>query len=190
MRSQFKKILVIGAGPVVVGQSSEFDYAGVQMCRVLKEAGIQVIVVNSNPATVMTEHGVADTVYMEPLNSEVIKKIIEIEQPDAILSTAGGKTGLEICLELSQNGYLEEHGAVLLGAQPEVIKSIHNAQALQSMLQRADEPYLPAEIAGSEAEAIAFSEDAGYPVRIQAGFAAENGGSTVCRKSDGLASGF
>lgn len=190
MRSQFKKILVIGAGPVVIGQSSEFDYAGVQMCRVLRSAGIQVVVANSNPATVMTEHGVADTVYLEPLSSEVIKKIIEIEQPDAILATAGGKTGLEICLELSQNGYLEEHGAVLLGAQPEVIKSIHNAQALQSMLSRAGEPYLPADIASSAEEAVMFAERAGYPVRIQAAFSAESGGSAVCRDSDELSAAF
>lgn len=190
MKQQFKKILVIGAGPVVIGQSSEFDYAGMQMCRVLKAAGIQVVVVNSNPATVMTEHSLADSVYIEPLNSEVVKKVIELEKPDAILATAGGKTGLEICLELSQNGYLEEHGTVLLGAQPEVIKSVHNAQALQSMLKRADEPYLPAEIAGSEEEAVAFAEEAGYPVRIQAAFSAESGGRAVCADQAELCARF
>lgn len=130
MKHAFKKILVVGAGPVVIGQSSEYDYAGTQMCRVLKREGIEVVCVNSNPTTVMTDRRLADSVYMEQLNGETIKKIIEIEKPDAVLATAGGKTGLEICLELAQNGYLAEHHAVLLGAQPDVIKSVRNAQAL------------------------------------------------------------
>ena len=158
MNKNFRKILVIGAGPVVIGQSGEYDYAGTQMIRVLKQEGIQIAVVNSNPTTVMTDRGLADTVYIEPLNGETVKKIIEIEKPDGILATAGGKTGLEICLELSQNGYLDEHGTVLLGAQPEVIKSVRNAQALQTMLGDAKEPFLPTAIVSSETEAFTFAE--------------------------------
>ena len=113
MKPTFRKILVIGAGPVVIGQSSEFDYAGTQMCRTLKNEGIEVVVVNSNPATVMTDKQLVDKVYIEPLNGETVKKIIELEQPDGVLATAGGKTGLEICLELAQNGYMDEHHTVI-----------------------------------------------------------------------------
>lgn len=190
MSQSFKKVLVIGAGPVIVGQSSEFDYAGVQMCRALKASGASVVCVNSNPATVMTEHDVADTVYLEPLSGETVKKIIELEHPDAILATAGGRTGLEICLELSQNGYLEEHGAVLLGAQPEVIKSVRTPQALQGMLERANEPYLPAEVVSQPAEAAAFAESVGYPVRLQAAFSPENTAGIVCSAPSALENAF
>lgn len=180
MKHAFKKILVVGAGPVVIGQSSEYDYAGTQMCRVLKQEGIEIICVNSNPTTVMTDRRLADSVYMEPLNGETIKKIIEIEKPDAVLATAGGKTGLEICLELAQNGYLAEHHAVLLGAQPDVIKSVRNAQALQNMLQEANEPYLPTAIVSSETETLQFAETAGYPISCKAAFSAEGGAFVRC----------
>lgn len=190
MNRSIQKVLVIGAGPVVVGQSSEFDLAAVQMCRALKAEGVTVVAVNSNPATVMTEHGVADIVYMEPLTGEAVKKIIAIEHPDAVLSTAGGRTGLEIGLELSQNGYLEEHGAVLLGAQPEVIKSVRSPQALQGMLERAAEPFLPSAVAASTEEAAAFAERVGYPVRIQSAFSAESPESAVCQTPDMLKAAF
>ncbi len=190
MKRMFRKILVIGSGPVIIGQSSEFDYAGVQMCRVLKAEGISVVVVNSNPATVMTDKQIADTVYMEPLNGETVKKIIEIEKPDGILATAGGQTGLEICLELAQNGYLEEHGAVLLGAQPEVIKSVRNAQALRSMLEEAGEPYLPAEIVSSEEEALAFANRTGYPISCKAAFSPEGGTFVRCDTEEALLACF
>src|SRR5699024_7359521 len=133
----------------------------------LKNEGIEVVVVNSNPATVMTDKQLVDKVYIEPLNGETVKKIIELEQPDGVLATTGGKTGLEICFELAQNGYMDEHHTVLLGAQPDVIKSVRNAQALQTMLRDAGEPYLPADIVNSAEEAAEFAEKAGYPVCIK-----------------------
>ncbi len=188
MKPQFRKILVIGAGPVVIGQAGEFDYAGTQMCRVLKQEGIEVVAVNSNPTTVMTDRRTADTVYIEPLDSETVKKIIDAEKPDGILATAGGKTGLEICLELSQNGYLDEHHTVLLGAQPEVIKSVRNAQALQTMLEAAKEPYLPAAIVSSETEALEFAQTVGYPISCKAAFSPEGGAFIRCDSEASLLS--
>lgn len=190
MKQQFRKIVVVGAGPVVIGQSAEYDYAGTQMCRVLKQEGIEVVSVNSNPTTVMTDRRLADSVYIEPLNSETIKKIIEVEKPDAVLATAGGKTGLEICLELAQNGYLEEHHAVLLGAQPEVIKSVRNEQALQTMLQAAKEPYLPSAIVSSETETLQFAESVGYPVSCKSAFSAEGGAFIRCDTEEALIACF
>ncbi len=170
MNSQFKKILVIGAGPVVIGQSSEFDYAGVQMCRALKDEGIETVVVNSNPITVSTDRTTADKVYIEPLNSETVKKIIEIEKPDGVLATVGGKTGLDICLELAQNGELDEHDTKLLGVQPEVLKKLRNAQALRDTLEEIGEPFLKADIVDDSESALEFSADAGYPVSIKPAF--------------------
>lgn len=190
MNKAFRKILVIGAGPVIIGQSGEYDYAGTQMIRVLKQEGIQVVVVNSNPTTVMTDRSFSDAVYIEPLNGETVKKIIEIEQPDGILATAGGKTGLEICLELSQNGYLDEHGTVLLGAQPDVIKSVRNAQALQTMLTEAQEPYLPSAIVSSEPEALAFADEVGFPVSCKAAFSPEGGAFVRCDTAKALSDCF
>lgn len=170
MNSQFKKILVIGAGPVVIGQSSEFDYAGVQMCRALKDEGIETVVVNSNPITVSTDRTTADKVYIEPLNSETVKKIIEIEKPDGVLATVGGKTGLDICLELAQNGELDEQNTKLLGVQPEVLKKLRNAQALRDTLEEIGEPFLKADIVDDSESALGFSTDAGYPVSIKPAF--------------------
>lgn len=190
MSIPFRKILVLGAGPVAIGQSVEYDYAATQIIRTLKAEGATVVAVNSNPTTVMTERNFADTVYIEPLNVETVSKIIKIEKPDAVLVTAGGATGLEICLELSQNGYLEENGAVLLGAQPQVIKSVHNAQALENLLQLAGEPYLPRAVAGTKEEACAFAAEAGYPVSCKAAFSPEGGSFVRCDDAELLTSCF
>ena len=116
-----KKVLVIGSGPIVIGQAAEFDYAGAQACRVLKEAGVSVVLCNSNPATIMTDKAMADKIYIEPLVPEVVKKIIRIERPDSILPTLGGQTGLNLAMELAEEGFLEEMGVKLLGANPETI---------------------------------------------------------------------
>ncbi len=190
MKHLFRKILVVGAGPVVIGQAAEYDYAATQMCRVLKQEGIEVVSVNSNPTTVMTDRRLADAVYIEPLNSETVKKIIEVEKPDALLATAGGRTGLEICLELAQNGYLDEHHVVLLGAQPEVIKNVRSEQAIQTMLQEAGEPYLPTAIVSSETETLQFAETAGYPVSCKSAFSAEGGAFARCNTEGELITCF
>ena len=111
-----KKVLVIGSGPIVIGQAAEFDYAGAQACRVLKEEGVNVVLVNSNPATIMTDQNLADEIYLEPLNAETLKRIILKEKPDGLLSGLGGQTGLTIAMQLSRDGFLEKNGVALLGS--------------------------------------------------------------------------
>lgn len=115
--SSIKKVLVIGSGPIVIGQAAEFDYAGTQACRVLKAEGVSVVLANSNPATIMTDNAMADAIYLEPLTTETIKRIIEKERPDSILASLGGQTGLTIAMQLHKEGYLEEHGIRLPGHQ-------------------------------------------------------------------------
>ena len=114
-----KRVLVIGSGPIIIGQAAEFDYAGTQACRALKEEGLEVVLVNSNPATIMTDSAIADHVYIEPLTLEFVKRIIEKEKPDSILSTLGGQTGLTLSMELAKEGFLKSHNVTLLGASPE-----------------------------------------------------------------------
>ena len=121
LNQSLHKVLVIGSGPIVIGQAAEFDYAGTQACRALKEEGLEVVLVNSNPATIMTDTAIADHVYVEPLNLETLKRIILKERPDSILSTLGGQTGLTLSMELAKCGFLAENGVRLLGASPETI---------------------------------------------------------------------
>lgn len=123
-----KKILVIGSGPIVIGQAAEFDYSGTQACESLREEGYTVILANSNPATIMTDHTVADKVYMEPLTIEFLKKIIQKEQPDALLPTLGGQTGLNLAIELEQAGILKEYGVTLLGSSLDAIEKLKIAR--------------------------------------------------------------
>ena len=119
-----KKVLVIGSGPIIIGQAAEFDYAGTQACRALKQEGLEVVLINSNPATIMTDKAMADKVYIEPLTLDVVKKIIQIEKPDSLLSTMGGQTGLTLSMQLAAEGFLEENGVKLLGADPLTIHKI------------------------------------------------------------------
>src|SRR5659263_100568 len=114
-RSYIKKVLVIGSGPIVIGQAAEFDYAGTQACRALKEEGIEVVLINSNPATIMTDKMMADKIYIEPLTPEVVKRVIELEKPDSILPTLGGQTGLNLAMQLAEDGFLDRVGVKLLG---------------------------------------------------------------------------
>ena len=117
LNKNLKKVMVIGSGPIVIGQAAEFDYAGTQACRALKQAGLEVVLVNSNPATIMTDNAMADEIYLEPLNLPTIKRIIEKEKPDSLLSTLGGQTGLTLSMQLAKEGFLEKHGVTLLGAK-------------------------------------------------------------------------
>ena len=121
-RPDIKKVLVIGSGPIVIGQAAEFDYAGTQACRSLKEEGLEVCLVNSNPATIMTDKNIADQVYIEPLTTDVLKRIIQIEKPDSLLPTLGGQAGLNLGIELAESGFLEENGVKLIGTTAETIK--------------------------------------------------------------------
>ena len=132
---EIKKVLVIGSGPIVIGQAAEFDYAGTQACKALKEDGIEVVLINSNPATIMTDKHVADRIYIEPLNLEVVKRVIELEKPDSVLSTLGGQTGLTLSMQLAKEGFLEKHHVKLLGAKPETIDKAEDRQMFKDTME-------------------------------------------------------
>ena len=145
-REDIKKVLVIGSGPIIIGQAAEFDYAGTQACRALKEEGIEVVLINSNPATIMTDTDIADKVYLEPLHAEVVKNIIRKEKPDSILPTLGGQTGLNLAMELAECGFLEEQGVRLLGTNVDSIRKAEDREAFKETMEKIGEPCIESEI--------------------------------------------
>ncbi|HEY9060421.1 MAG TPA: carbamoyl-phosphate synthase large subunit [Pseudobacteroides sp.] len=166
-RQDVKKVLVIGSGPIIIGQAAEFDYAGTQACRALKEEGIEVVLVNSNPATIMTDTNIADKVYIEPLCLDVLKKIIIEEKPDSILPTLGGQTGLNLAMEIAETGFLEEHGVKLLGTATEAIKMAEDRQDFKDTMERIGEPCIASEVVTTVEAALAFADKIGYPVIVR-----------------------
>ncbi|MDE6967386.1 MAG: carbamoyl-phosphate synthase large subunit, partial [Clostridia bacterium] len=162
-----KKVLVIGSGPIVIGQAAEFDYAGTQACRALKENGISVVLVNSNPATIMTDKEMADKVYLEPLKEEVIKNIIKIEKPDSILPTLGGQTGLNLAVALSESGFLKKHNVRLLGTNVETIKKAEDREMFKDTMLEINEPVIDSVIVNNVDDAVAFAEKNGLPIIIR-----------------------
>ena len=136
LRQDIKKVLVIGSGPIIIGQAAEFDYAGTQACRALKEEGLEVVLINSNPATIMTDKAMADHVYIEPLTIDVVKRVIELEKPDSVLSTLGGQTGLTFSMQLAKEGFLEEHNVKLLGANPLTIDKAEDRQMFKDTMEK------------------------------------------------------
>ena len=169
-RTDLHKILVIGSGPIVIGQAAEFDYAGTQACLALKEEGYQVILCNSNPATIMTDTSIADKVYMEPLTLEYIAKIIRYERPDAILPGIGGQTGLNLAMQLEQKGILAECNVELLGTRSESIEKAEDREKFKELCESLGEPVLPSEIATTLEEGAAIAERIGYPVVLRPAF--------------------
>src|SRR5699024_9926665 len=139
-RSDIKKVLVIGSGPIVIGQAAEFDYAGAQACRVLKDAGVNVVLVNSNPATIMTDKALADEIYLEPLNVDTLKRIIKKEQPDSLLAGLGGQTGLTLAMELYRDGFLERHGVRLIGTNADAIDKAEDRLLFRNTMRDIGEP--------------------------------------------------
>ncbi|MEG2781692.1 MAG: carbamoyl-phosphate synthase large subunit [Oscillospiraceae bacterium] len=184
--SNYKKVLVIGSGPVVIGQSSEYDYSGVLACKALKNEGIEVVLVNPNPATITTDFGVADKTYLEPLNTDVIKRIIKEEKVDGILPTVGGDIGFKIGLELSFNGYLEENGITLLGINPEIISIISNRKLFKDFLNKIGEPDVGSKVVCSENEAVDFANETGYPVLVRPAYTLGGSGVISCDNEDKL----
>ena len=166
-RSDIKKILVIGSGPIVIGQAAEFDYAGTQACLALREEGYEVVLCNSNPATIMTDEVIADKVYMEPLTLEFIAKIIRMERPDAILPGIGGQTGLNLAVALEKKGVLDECGAKLLGTSIESIEMAEDREQFKELCQKIGEPILPSMIAESMEEGLKAAETIGYPLVLR-----------------------
>ncbi|MDE7373226.1 MAG: carbamoyl-phosphate synthase (glutamine-hydrolyzing) large subunit, partial [Clostridia bacterium] len=169
-RKDIKKILIIGSGPIVIGQAAEFDYAGTQACLALKEEGYEVILVNSNPATIMTDTSIADKVYMEPLTLEYIAKILRYERPDAIVPGIGGQTGLNLAMQLEKKGVLKECGVELLGTSSESIERAEDRELFKEMCQSIGEPVIPSEITYSLEEAKKAALDIGYPVVLRPAF--------------------
>lgn len=174
-----KKILVIGSGPIVIGQAAEFDYAGTQACRALKEDGIEIILVNSNPATIMTDQVMADKIYIEPLTLPIIKRIIEKEKPDSILSGFGGQTGLTLSMQLAEEGFLEEHGVRLLGASPETIHKAEDRQAFKDVMASIGQPCIASEVVTTVEAAVKFAGTIGYPVIVRPAFTLGGSGGGI-----------
>ncbi|MBO5928939.1 MAG: carbamoyl-phosphate synthase large subunit [Clostridia bacterium] len=169
-RTDIKKILIIGSGPIVIGQAAEFDYAGTQACIALKEEGYEVVLVNSNPATIMTDTAIADKVYMEPLTLEYVAKIIRHERPDAIVPGIGGQTGLNLAMQLEKKGVLAECGVELLGTSSESIERAEDREMFKELCQSVGEPVIPSEITYSLEEAKEAAERIGYPVVLRPAF--------------------
>ncbi|MBQ5324701.1 MAG: carbamoyl-phosphate synthase large subunit, partial [Oscillospiraceae bacterium] len=166
-RTDIKKIMVIGSGPIVIGQAAEFDYAGTQACLALKEEGYEVILCNSNPATIMTDTSIADKVYMEPLTLEYVARIVRYERPDAILPGIGGQTGLNLAMQLEKAGVLQECGVELLGTKITSIEKAEDRELFKELCQQLGEPVLPSDIAISVEEAVNTAKKIGYPVILR-----------------------
>lgn len=167
LRQDIKKVMVIGSGPIIIGQAAEFDYAGTQACRALKEEGLEVILVNSNPATIMTDKAMADKIYIEPLNLTILKRIIEKEKPDSIVSTLGGQTGLNLSMQLAKEGFLQEQGVKLLGANPDTIHKAEDRQAFKDTMEEIGQPIIPSLVVESVDDACAFAAEIDYPVIVR-----------------------
>ena len=162
-----KKVLVLGSGPIVIGQAAEFDYAGTQACRALKEEGIEVVLVNSNPATIMTDKDIADHVYIEPLNIPSVTQVIEKEKPDSILPTLGGQTGLNLAMALYEDGTLEKYGVKLLGTSPDSIRKAEDRQGFKDCMESIGQPCVTSKVVNTVEDAVSFTNEIGYPVIVR-----------------------
>ncbi|MBR6646358.1 MAG: carbamoyl phosphate synthase large subunit, partial [Clostridia bacterium] len=164
LNKDIKKVLVIGSGPIVIGQAAEFDYAGAQACRVLKDAGLNVVLVNSNPATIMTDKALADEIYLEPLTEQTIMRIIEKERPDSLLASLGGQTGLTIAMQLNKSGFLKKMGVKLLGTNADAIDKAEDRELFKETMLKIGQPCIPSDIATDIDKALEIAESIGYPV--------------------------
>lgn len=185
-RNDIKKVLVIGSGPIVIGQAAEFDYAGTQACRSLKEEGIEVVLVNSNPATIMTDKDIADMVYIEPLTPEVVKQIILEERPDSVLPTLGGQAALNIAMELEECGFLKEQNVRLIGTTSLTIKKAEDRQEFKNTMEKIGEPCAPSEIVTNVEDAAAFASKIGYPVVIRPAYTLGGSGGGIAHDEEQL----
>lgn len=184
--ADIKKVLVIGSGPIVIGQAAEFDYAGTQACRSLKEEGVEVVLLNSNPATIMTDKDIADMVYIEPLTVDVLKKIIEKEQPDSVLPTLGGQAALNLAMELEECGYLKDHNVRLIGTTSLTIKKAEDRLEFKTTMEKIKEPCAPSEVVTTVEDAIAFTNTIGYPVVIRPAYTLGGSGGGIAHDEEQL----
>ena len=167
---RIKKVLVIGSGPIIIGQAAEFDYSGTQACRALKAEGIETVLLNSNPATIMTDPDVADHVYIEPMTLEVVERILEIEKPDSVLPNLGGQMGLNLSMELARSGYLDRTGIRLLACKPETIDRAEDRELFKETMEKLHQPIIPSEVVETLQDALACADRIGYPVIVRPAF--------------------
>ena len=177
--STIKKVLVIGSGPIVIGQAAEFDYAGAQACRVLKAEGINVVLVNSNPATIMTDQHLADEIYLEPLNAATVRRVIEKERPDGLIAGLGGQTGLTLAMQLSRDGTLDEFGVRLLGSPIEAIERAEDREKFRETMLKAGQPCVPSGIAETLEDALMWADKIGYPVIVRPAYTLGGSGGGI-----------
>ena len=183
---RIKKVLVIGSGPIIIGQAAEFDYSGTQACRALKSEGVETVLVNSNPATIMTDPDIADHVYIEPLTAEVIERIIEKEKPDAILPNLGGQMGLNLSMELARNGFLDRSGVRLLACKPDTIDRAEDRQLFKDTMEKLHQPIIPSKVVEDLDDALDFAEVIGYPVIVRPAFTMGGTGGGICEDREKL----
>ncbi len=186
LRKDIKKVLVIGSGPIIIGQAAEFDYAGAQACRALKQEGLEVVLINSNPATIMTDKAMADKIYIEPLTLDVVKRVIEIEKPDSVLSTLGGQTGLTLSMQLAEEGFLKSHHVKLLGANPETIHKAEDRQAFKDTMEKIGEPCIPSKVVETVEDAVDFAKEIHYPVIVRPAFTLGGTGGGIADNEEQL----
>ena len=177
LKPDIKRVMVIGSGPIVIGQAAEFDYAGTQACLALREEGYEVILANSNPATIMTDKALADEIYLEPLTAETAKRIILREKPDSMLAGLGGQTGLTLAMQLNREGFLQSHGVKLIGVNVDAIDKAEDRQLFKDAMAAIGEPVIPSDIAVDVDTAIAIADKIGYPVIILPAFTLGGGGA-------------
>ena len=186
LNKDIKKVLVIGSGPIIIGQAAEFDYSGTQACQALKEEGIEVVLVNSNPATIMTDAEVADKVYLEPLTIEFLEKVIEKEKPDSLLAGMGGQTGLNLAVELYDNGILDKYNVKVIGTSIESIKEGEDRELFRDMMNRINEPVIQSEIVIDLEAGMAFANKIGYPVIVRPAYTLGGTGGGIAETEEEL----
>ena len=184
--NSIRKVLVIGSGPIVIGQAAEFDYAGAQACRVLRDEGVNVVLVNSNPATIMTDKHLADEIYLEPLTAETVKRIIEKERPDGILAGLGGQTGLTIAMQLSRDGWLARQGVRLLGSDIAAIDKAEDRELFRDTMREIGQPVVPSDIATDAESALRIASEIGYPVIVRPAFTLGGSGGGIAADAQEL----
>ena len=185
-REDIKKVIIIGSGPIIIGQAAEFDYAGTQACRALREEGVEVILINSNPATIMTDKQIADKVYIEPLTTETIKKVILKENPDSILPTLGGQNALNLAVELEESGFLKENNVEMIGTNADTIRMAEDRELFKEAMERINQPCAESEIAENIEECIKTANKIGYPVVIRPAYTLGGSGGGIAKDEEEL----
>lgn len=186
LNKDIKKVLVIGSGPIVIGQAAEFDYSGTQACEALKSEGIEVVLVNSNPATIMTDKEVADKVYLEPLTLEFVEKVIAKERPDSLLAGMGGQTGLNLAVELHDSGILEKYNVKVIGTSIASIKEGEDRELFRDMMNRIGEPVIKSEIVTDLTAGLQFANKIGYPVIVRPAYTLGGSGGGIADDEEQL----